>query len=130
MDKPIVVVNADQEQCRELCAMLEREHYRTTAMHSLVHLESNIQGSGCRVVILDLDNPHVDNRFIMKLRRQNPGVRIIGLSSRPFHPELEEAMSTHMMCACLSKPVDSEELIYCLKSFGEEDPPCGSDGPS
>ncbi len=130
MDKPIVVVNADHEQCRELCAMLDREHYRTTALYSLVHLESNIQASGCRVVILDLDNLNVDNRFIMKLRRRNPGLLIIGLSSRPFHPELEEAMSTHIMCACLSKPVDSEELIYCLKSFGEQDPPRGSDGTS
>lgn len=118
MQGPIVVVDGDEEQCRGLCATLEREHYSTTAFHSLLNLEREIQETGRRVVILDLDTLPVNNRLFRTLRRTNPGVCIIGLSSRPFHPELKEAMSQHIY-ACLSKPVDDEELIFWVKSLGD-----------
>lgn len=118
MQGPIVVVDGDEEQCRGLCATLEREHYSTTAFHSLLNLEREIQEAGRRVVILDLDTLPVNNRLFRTLRRTNPGVCIIGLSSRPFHPELKEAMSQHIY-ACLSKPVDDEELIFWVKSLGD-----------
>lgn len=118
MQGPIVVVDGDEAQCRNLCDVLEREHYSTTAFHSLLNLEREIQEAGRRVVILDLDTLPVNNRLFRTLRRTNPGVCIIGLSSRPFHPELKEAMSQHIY-ACLSKPVDDEELIFWVKSLGD-----------
>ncbi len=120
MQGPIVVVDGDEEQCRGLCATLEREHFTTTAFHSLLNLERKIGETGRQVVILDLDTLPVNNRLFRTIRSKNPGVCIIGLSSRPFHPELEEAMSKHIY-ACLSKPVDHEELIYWLKSISEND---------
>jgi len=83
-------------------------------------LEKNVRAGACQAVILDLDSLPVDNRLLRNLRRKDPSVRIIVLSSRRFHPELEEAMSTHIY-ACLSKPVDSEELIYWLKSGCKRD---------
>jgi hypothetical protein len=70
------------------------------------------------IFILDLDTLPVNNRLFRTLRRTNPAVCIIGLSSRPFHPELEEAMSQHIY-ACLSKPLDEEELFYWVKSLGD-----------
>ena len=118
MQEPIVVVDGDEEQCRGLCATLEREHFTTTAFHSLLNLEREIQDTGRRVVILDLDTLPVNNRLFRTLRRTNPGVCIIGLSSRPFHPELKEAMSQHIY-ACLSKPLDEEELVFWVKSLGD-----------
>jgi len=118
MQKPIVVVDGDEEQCRGLCATLEREHFTTTAFHSLLNLEREIREVGRRVVILNLDTLPVDNRLFRTLRKTNPGVCIIGLSSRPYHPELEEAMSRHVY-ACLGKPVDEEELIFWLKSLDD-----------
>ncbi len=116
MDEPIVVVDANEEQCRELCTMLEEWHYRATPMHSLRDLETYIQATACRAVILDLDTVPVDNRVLRKLKRIDQSLCIMVLSSRPFHPELEEAMSTHIY-ACLTKPVDEEELGYWLKSL-------------
>ena len=118
MQEPIVVVDGDEEQCRGLCATLEREHFTTTAFHSLLNLEREIREAGRRVVILNLDTLPVDNRLFRTLRKTNPGVCIIGLSSRPYHPELEEAMSRHVY-ACLGKPVDEEELIFWLKSLDD-----------
>jgi DNA-binding NtrC family response regulator len=113
-----VVVDGDEEHCRGLCATLEREHFTTTAFHSLLNLESEIQEAGRRVVILDLDTLPVNNRLFRTLRKKNPGVCIIGISSRTFHPELKEAMSQHIY-ACLSKPLDEEELVFWVKSLGD-----------
>ena len=118
MEGPILVVDGDEKQCRSLCATLEHEHFATTAFHSLLNLESEIRESGRRVVILDLDTLPVNNRLFRTLRRTNPAVCIIGLSRRPFHPELEEAMSQHIY-ACLSRPLDEEELFYWIKSLGD-----------
>jgi hypothetical protein len=47
---------------------------------------------------------------------ENAELCVIGVSSRRFHPELEESMRTHIS-ACLSKPVDEGELLYWLKSI-------------
>jgi len=116
MEEPIVVVNANETQCRELCAVLEREHFRATAMYSLMRLKGEIKEGSCRVVIVDFDSLPVDNLLFRDLKRENAEVHIIGLSSRPFHPELEEAMSRHIS-SCLSKPVDVEELIYWIRSI-------------
>lgn len=111
-----MVVNANVKQCQELCAVLEQERFRTTALHSLIPLQGEVKEGGCRVVIVDLDSLPVDNFLFRSLKRINPGVHIVGLSSRPFHPELEEAMSHHIS-SCLSKPVDVEELVYWIRSI-------------
>ena len=120
MEEPIVVVNADEEACKELCTSLEKEHFRTTALHSLVALEGEVEQGVCRVVILDLDSLPVDNRLFREMKRKNPRIHIVGLSSRSFHPELEEAMSRHIS-SCLTKPVDMEELLYWLRNVCHEE---------
>jgi DNA-binding NtrC family response regulator len=116
---PILVVGGDEEQAQELRSALESEHCRTSSVHSLDTLERNIEEGVRHVVILDLDSLAVDNRYIRKLRKNNPLVCLIGLSSRTFHPELREAMSKHIY-ACLSKPVDMEEVIYWIRSICED----------
>lgn len=118
MCRPIIVVGADREECQTLCSALERDNYSTIAMDSLVNLETRMQETASSVVILDLDTLPLDNRYIRHLKRQKEKVYIIGLSSRPFHPELQEAVSTHIY-ACLGKPVDTDELVYWLKSINE-----------
>ena len=120
MRESIVMVDGDEKQCHALCSMLEREHFSTIALHSLVTLEKEMQEPGPRVVILDFDTLPVDNRLFRILKKTRPEICIIGLSNRPFHPELEEAMSKHIH-VCLAKPVDHEELVYWLKSICEND---------
>lgn len=114
----ILVVDGDEAKCRKLCNGLEWANYATIALHSLVNLEREIVETGRQVVILDFDTLPVNNRLFRTLRTKNPGVCIIGLSRRPYHPELEEAMSRHVY-ACLAKPVDEEELLFWLKSLGD-----------
>ena len=60
MQKPIVIADADEEQCQELCAILEREHFSTTALHSLVSLEKENQRVEPQMAILDLDTLSVE----------------------------------------------------------------------
>jgi DNA-binding NtrC family response regulator len=121
MHKSIVVVAADPIECRELCTVLELNHYRTSALHSLPEAARAIQARVCHAVIVDLDSLPVDNRFIRDLCRNHQELCVIGVSSRRFHPELEEAMRSHIS-ACLSKPVNIEELIYWLRSVCGKDP--------
>ena len=70
MEESVVVVNANVEQCLELCALLEQEHFRTTALHSLVLLEEKVKEGNCRVVILDLDSLPVDNFLFRGLKKK------------------------------------------------------------
>jgi len=68
------------------------------------------------MLILDLDTLPLDNRVFRDLKRKNPTLSIITLSTRSFHPELKEAMTDHI-CACLNKPVDPDELHYWAKAI-------------
>lgn len=120
MVKAFVVLDADEKQCEELCSILEERQYWAAPIHSLLNLEKYIQESPCRAIILDLDTVSVDNRVLRDLKRKNPEVSIVGLSKRQFHPELEEAISNHIY-ACLSKPVDPDELVFWLRSICEND---------
>jgi DNA-binding NtrC family response regulator len=121
MERPVAaVVMADEGDCLALCSFLQRQNYRAIPLHSLMTLEREMQRSEFQVVILDLDSLPVNNRLFRDLKKVNPEVRIIGLSTRPFHPDLEEAFSAHIS-ACLAKPIDWDELIYWLKSLGEDE---------
>lgn len=116
MEKSITVVNSNAEECREVCALLEEHQYRAIRLHSLNDLKKVLkEGAHEQIVILDFDSFPIDNRLIRELRSYNPKPCIVALSSRTFHPDLKEAMSSHIS-ACLVKPVDPDELIYWLKS--------------
>jgi DNA-binding NtrC family response regulator len=118
MHRPILVVDPDEGKCDEFSEMLRRHHLQSTALHSLEDFEKRVLAGEFRVVILDLDALPVDNRFFRNIRKQDPTLQFVGVSSYPFHPELQEAMSQHI-CSCLSKPVDEEELVFWVKSLLE-----------
>ena len=120
MKKEIVVVDPNKKQCQALCNMLKNREYRAISINSLSDLEKFHKIKRCRTVIIDLDNLPMDKHFFRDLKIINPSLRIMGLSGRSFHPELEEAISQHIY-ACLKKPVDPEELIFLLKSIYEND---------
>lgn len=112
----IGVLDADDRGCRELCTMLEDLRIRAIPINSFRNLEEYIKSSACQVVILDLDSQPAENDLFRRLKKMRPSLCIMGLSNRPFHPELEEAMSSHIY-ACLSKPVDKEELSFWIRSL-------------
>lgn len=118
MRERIGVVDGNQDESLMLCGALEPHHYRITPLGSFASLETDLRTNHLQVVILDLDSVPVSNQLLKNLRRQNPHLHVIGLSSRTFHPELQESMR-HDISACLGKPIDMEELLYWLKSICE-----------
>ena len=120
MKKGVLVVDADQNQCRRLCTLLEKSQYSTFSMRSIQHLEANLKQSSCLAVILDIDTVPVDNRTVRELTIKFPGVYFFCLSKHPFHPELHDAICYHIY-ACLNRPVDPDELFYWLRSIEENE---------
>ncbi|MEW6349482.1 MAG: response regulator [Thermodesulfobacteriota bacterium] len=121
MKATITVVDADKEQAAALRTLLEQENYSAVSCESLARLDELLQADCSRVAVVDLDTVPVDNRGFRNLKRKYTTVRVIALSSRRFHPELEEAMASHIY-ACLGKPVNIEELAYLLRSIFCETP--------
>lgn len=120
MKKEIVVLDADKKHCLELCAMLVDWNYHVTPLHSIQNLEILIQESTCQAVIVDLDTVSIDNRITRELTKKNPMVHFLSMSKKRFHPEIKEAIRNHFF-ACLTKPIDPDELSYWLRSICENE---------
>ena len=120
MQKSILVIDTDKDQCRELCDLLEKAQYKATLLNSTHNLEQNIKDTGCRAIFWDIDTVPVDNRTVRELTLKFPGVYFFCLSKRPFHPELKDAICYHIY-ACLNRPVDPDELFFWLRSIEENE---------
>jgi DNA-binding NtrC family response regulator len=116
--KIILVLDAKSRRCIKLCATLEEEHYQAMPIHSLKNLKKHLQESICLAVVMDIDTVSIDNRLIKELATKNPGVYFIAISKDKYHPELKDAICHHIY-ACLKKPVDTDELLYWLRSIEE-----------
>ncbi len=121
MAKPAVAVLAtNNEQCQEISDLLRASGYPTVALRSFEDLHEQIRGASVKVLLVDLDSAVVDNTFFRNIKKRQPGVFILALSSALYHPDLKEAMGSHIY-ACLAKPLDTEELLYWLWSISEHE---------
>ena len=89
-------------------------------MNSLANMDRYMDETDCRVLVLNLDNTSVTNKTLRDLKRKKPLINIIAVSKRQFHPEFEEALREYIS-VCLAKPVDSDELVYWLKTIFKND---------
>ncbi len=122
MGRPkVAVVDADKQNCLEVCALLDQANIPAASIHTLKVLADHLQREPVAVLIIDLDSLPVDNTFFRSLKKQYPNLHIFCLSTRTHHPGLEEAMGSHI-CASLAKPLNSEELFYWLKAIAEIEP--------
>lgn len=121
MESLIAVIEEPSEEWTKLTSLLACKGYSMQRVESLERLEALMHETDCRVVLLDLDSFSADNRFFRSLRSERPDSSIFIMSSRPFHPELKEAMSMHI-CACFKKPVDEEELLFWLNAVSRRPP--------
>ncbi len=110
----ILIVTKDQMEADRIAAILADKSYTGEALPSIESLESRLH-SGCRaVVLIDIDSVPVDSRYIRNLTLKHPSITIFCMSRDKLHPELKEAISHHVY-ACLSMPIDSDELIYWMR---------------
>jgi DNA-binding NtrC family response regulator len=119
------VVDADERYCQELCGLLKQAGIPVAPLHSLEGLYDHLRREQIEVLIVDLDTLPVDNNFFKTLKKQNPRLNILCLSSLTYHPGLQEAMGSHIY-ASLAKPLNLEELLYWLKSIAEIEPGGGT----
>jgi len=124
MERQIILIGADEKETQKLRRLLERQRIQVTIEKSdmnLSHLSQQIQDSDCQALLIDLDTMPLETNFFRDLKRKSPFLNIMGVSDRPFHPELEEAIGSYMY-ACLKKPVDEDEFLYLIKSIYKNDP--------
>lgn len=124
MKKEVVVLDADQKQGNNLCRLLTDHQYETAPLSSLKALDDYLEQSECRALIMNLDNVAVNNKALRQLKRKKPLINIIAVSERQFHPELEEALREYIS-VCLAKPIDTDELMYWLKTVFDNNKPKG-----
>lgn len=79
-------------------------------------------------VILDMDDASVTNRALREIAAGFPGLPVLGISSRRFHPDLAESIRD-CIYACLNRPLDPDELRYWLKSILRDGPSLEDDTP-
>ncbi len=103
---------------RPLCGMLEKLGHQTNGLPLAEELSRHVESFPNGLVIIDLDMDLVDSRFLRALKKKCPELFVPGLSDRPYHPELKEAMRQQIQ-ACLRKPVDEDKLAFWVRSFIE-----------
>ena len=121
MEKSILVLDADKDQCQGLCEILEKSQFKATPLFSTDNLEKKIEDTGCQAIFWDIDTVTADNRTVRDLTLKFPGVYFFCISKHPFHPELKDAICYHIY-ACINRPIDPDELFYWLRSIDDENP--------
>ena len=120
MGKRIVILDGNKESGDELCTVLESLHCPIFTIQTLPLLEDLIDSGDYTVVIIDIDSVPVDNQTLRNLASTYTGVRFLCTSNDRFHPDLKDAICNHFY-ACLTKPVDPDELLYWIKCIFEEE---------
>jgi len=120
MEKKVVVLDADETQGRELCAIMDEGPYRAYPLQSLPDLGECIEESDCVAVFIDIDTVLIDNRMIRDLTLKYPQVHFFCISKHPYNPELKDAICYHIY-ACLNRPVDPDEIFFWLRSINQND---------
>ena len=119
-NKKVIIAGWDEKYTNNLRSILEKEHYSPILVSSISDAKAQLDRDFFQVMVIDLDQTALDNRTLKELRKEYPVLGLIGLSSRRFHQELEEAMSRYID-ACFEKTEDYEDLLYWLKAVF--DPP-------
>ena len=116
MENGIVIVSSDQADCKNLLEMLHRERLKTVHAHSIKRMEEFLDSGFFVSALLDIDAIPFTNPMIRELTLKYPEIAFLCMSARAFHPELKDAICYHIY-ACLQKPVDTDELLYLVRSI-------------
>ena len=118
MQKEVITLDADPEQNRNICSLLDKLDFTPVPVASVAQFHRHASRHGCRAVIINLASISINNRILKDMKRAYPGIHIVTLSNRPFHPELEDAFRVSIY-ASLALPADPHDLGYLLGSVFE-----------
>jgi DNA-binding NtrC family response regulator len=122
MKRHVFVVGVEPRTLEQLKSACLSTPYSLNDFSSLVEAKTAIENSPKprNAVLVDFDGLKIRNSLLHIFRRGLPDTYIIGISAKYFHPELEESLREHTY-ACLSKPVDPDELRFFLRSIFEDE---------
>jgi DNA-binding NtrC family response regulator len=110
----VAVLTSQRLLSQALHSILDQGPYVFYELDSMDDVARYMQGREKGLLIIDLDTEQVNNAVLREVKKKHP-ITIIGISSEKFHPGLEEAFKHHIF-ACLTNPLDSQELLYMLDS--------------
>ncbi len=115
MSVNILIIGSGDMNDRGYMTLLTRPPFNVDVFDSVDQLPTGFDIRLYRAIFIDLDRKIPPKTTLATWRKQNGTLKILGLSSKSFHPDLSEIIGQHLF-ACLKKPVDEEELIFLLKS--------------
>lgn len=118
--KAVLIVNADPEESAGISRLLQEAGCIAQTLTSPAELKNRLSMKGCIAVILDIDSVAVDNRTIRDLAASFPTIPFLCISKERFHPQLGDSIRNHIY-ACLTKPVDADEVNYWLRCIRKDD---------
>jgi DNA-binding NtrC family response regulator len=119
MQKNILLMDADPLGSAGLLALLSGQGYAAQRVGSLAELRHALAEGKFMAVLMDIDSVAVDNRVIRELAADFPATPFLCISRERVHPELKDAISNYIY-ACLTKPVDMDEITYWLRCIRED----------
>ena len=120
MQKDILLMDADPLGSAGLLALLGGQDYETQRVSSLAELRHKLGEDKFMAVLMDIDSVAIDNRTIRELASAYPATPFLCISKERLHPELKDSIRNHID-ACLTKPIDPDELNYWLRCIREDD---------
>lgn len=115
----VILISSKSKELDQIGIVLSKNNYRWYLIESVEALDKELTKTHCNCVILDLDSISIDNRTIRELTIEYPHIYFLCISKDRFHPELKDAICYHIF-ACLTKPLDYDELLYWLRCIDNE----------
>ncbi len=119
MSPKVLVVNPVKKEADGIGAILLQAGYTPRIIDNVEGMDAAIRASDCMAVMVDIDSLELSNRTVRQLSLEFPHVGILCTSWKPFHPELQDAISHHMY-ACVQKPIDPDELQFWMRSIAAQ----------
>ena len=119
MGRKVVLIGKKTNEFEKINRLLSKNNYEHHCLESVDQIEAALSKISTNCMIFDLDSIEVDNRTIRELTIEYPSVYFLCMSKDRFHPELKDAICYHIY-ACLTKPLDFDELLYWLRCIENE----------
>jgi DNA-binding NtrC family response regulator len=116
----VLLVISDPEEAAGLSHLLQEADCTTHTVGSPAELKKRISEKAVMAIIMDLDSVAIDNRTIREIASAFPTIPLLCFSKERVHPELKDSIRDHIY-ACLTKPIDPDELRYWLKCIRKDD---------
>jgi DNA-binding NtrC family response regulator len=116
----VLLVISDPEEATGLSHLLQEADCTAHTVGSPAELKKRISEKAVMAIMIDLDSVAIDNRSIREIASAFPTIPLLCLSKERFHPELKDSILDYIY-ACLTKPIDLDELRYWLKCIRKDE---------